>query len=416
MNPGKYSMGIGDRFGHQGSVQLKAITEAGKQGIIITPVWNKSNREHLTIGTEPSDVRKEADEAVAAIGFPDPYFVDADHINYDTVDRFISSSDWFTVDVASSIGTKADQNSTEMFLAAAGRYYGDLKIEGIPRPFVITPKYLAEAADKYLCAAQKAGEIVSKITSAKGAGNFVVEISMDEVSQAQKPSDLFFILMMLATEQIPVQAIAPKFMGRFNKGVDYNGDPVLFAKEFEGDLLVIDRAAKEFGLPADLKLSVHSGSDKFSIYPHIGRICKKHNKGFHLKTAGTTWLEEVIGLAMAGGDAFTFVREICIEALDMQEELCSPYRDVIEINRSMLPSEKDLMRWSNTRLAGSLRHIPGNSFYNPHFRQLLHVAYKLAAQRMQEYFSHLENHREAIAECVYDNLYNRHICRIFGLD
>ncbi len=107
---GKYSLGMGDRFGHQGSAQLAAIIEAGKKGIDITPVWNKSNREHMIIGTEPGDVRKEADDVTEIVGFSKPYFVDADHINFDTVDRFIGSSDFFTIDVASYIGNKGRRN------------------------------------------------------------------------------------------------------------------------------------------------------------------------------------------------------------------------------------------------------------------------------------------------------------------
>ena len=73
------------------------------------------------------------------------------------------------------------------------------------------------------------------------------------------------------------------------------GDVDQFAKEFEQDVLVIDYAVKEFGLPEDLKLSVHSGSDKFTIYPVLAEIIAKYDKGIHVKTAGTTWLEEVIG-------------------------------------------------------------------------------------------------------------------------
>jgi hypothetical protein len=91
---GKYSIGMGDRFGHQGSAQLKAIILAGDKGVDITPVWNKSNREHVTIGTEPGDVRIEADNVTKKAGFGKLYFVDADHINLDTVDRFIASSDF----------------------------------------------------------------------------------------------------------------------------------------------------------------------------------------------------------------------------------------------------------------------------------------------------------------------------------
>src|SRR5690606_16217825 len=121
---------------------------------------------------------------------------------------------------------------------------------------------------------------------------------------------LFFILKMIADEKIPVQTIAPKFTGRFNKGVDYVGDVAQFTKEFEQDVLVIEFAISEFGLPDDLKLSVHSGSDKFTIYPIMAEIIKKYDKGIHVKTAGTSWLEEVIGLSISGDEGLDVAKEI----------------------------------------------------------------------------------------------------------
>jgi hypothetical protein len=220
---------------------------------------------------------------------------------------------------------------------------------------------------------------------------------------------------MLASENIPVQTIAPKFSGRFNKGVDYVGDPQLFAKEFESDLMVIDYAVKEFGLPENLKMSIHSGSDKFAIYPHIGSIIKKYDKGIHLKTAGTTWLEEVIGLAESDGEALDFVKKIYAESLEKIEELCTPYADVIDINVSSLPSKQEVSEWTSKKYADTLRHIPGNPDYNPNMRQLIHVAYKLAALQMKDYYRLLETNEETVSKCVYENVYNRHICRLFDI-
>src|SRR5207302_4026594 len=158
-------------------------------------------------------------------------------------------------------------------------------------------------AGKYLRAVQEAGKIYRHIAAAKGEGRFITEVSMDETDSPQTPPELLVILAALAAEGIPVQTIAPKFTGRFNKGVDYVGDLAQFEKEFDEDLSVLTFAVREFGLPDTLKLSVHSGSDKFSIYPIINRLIKKHGAGLHVKTAGTTWLEEVIGLAEAGGEA-----------------------------------------------------------------------------------------------------------------
>ena len=412
---GKYSIGLGDRFGHQGSAQLKAIIEAGLKGIEITPVWNKSNREHVTIGTHPDDVRTEADTVTRTAGYKKPYFVDADHINLDTVDRFIAASDFYTIDVASYIGKKADEEEMKSFINLADKYAGELLVPGIPNPFKISKSYLTSVTEKYIFAAKKAGEIYRKIEKAKGKGKFVTEISMDEVHDPQTPAELFFILMMLSQEKIPLQTIAPKFSGRFNKGVDYVGNPEMFALEFESDLLVIDFAIKEFGLSENLKMSVHSGSDKFAIYPYVGRIIRKHNKGIHLKTAGTTWLEEVIGMAESGGEALEFVKKIYSESLEKIDELCAPYADVIDINRSSLPSKDEVSKWHNTRFADSIRHIPGNKSYNPNMRQLIHVAYKLAALKMEEYFRLLDKNKKIVSECVYENIYNRHICRLFDI-
>ncbi len=411
----KYSIGLGDRFGHQGSAQLKAIIAASEKGIDITPVWNKSNREHITIGTQPIDVRIEADSVTKSAGFNKPYFVDADHINLDTVDRFIECSDFFTIDVASYIGKKAGETEIDEFLSGVEKYTGDLKIEGTKLLFKTTKSQIKQIAEKYLFAAIKAGEIYRIIEKAKGNSNFITEVSMDEVPQPQTPVELFFILKMLASENIPVQTIAPKFSGRFNKGVDYVGDPQLFAKEFESDLMVIDYAVKEFGLPENLKMSIHSGSDKFAIYPHIGSIIKKYDKGIHLKTAGTTWLEEVIGLAESDGEALDFVKKIYTESLEKIEELCAPYADVIDINASSLPSKQEVSEWTSKKFTDTLRHIPGNPDYNPNMRQLIHVAYKLAALQMKDYYRLLETNEETVSKCVYENVYNRHICRLFDI-
>ena len=412
---GKYSMGLGDRFGQQGDAQLKAILAAEARGFEITPVWNKSNREHNTIGTQPSDVRIEADKAIENAGYKKDYFVDADHINTDTVDRFIESSDFFTIDVASYIGMKADDQAILSFLKNVLKYNGELKIPGIKSPFIVSEPQINKIAEKYLYAAIKAGEIFRKIEKAKGAGNFVTEVSMDEVPQPQTPVELFFILKMLASENIPLQTIAPKFSGRFNKGVDYVGNPENFAMEFESDLMVIDYAINEFGLQENLKMSIHSGSDKFAIYPHIGSVIRKYSKGIHIKTAGTTWLEEVIGLAESEGEALDFVKQIYFKSLEKIEELCGPYSDVIDIQTSALPSKKEVTEWSSKRFADSLRHIQENPHYNLNMRQLIHVAYKLAALQMDDYLELLRKNSEHITECVFENVFDRHICRLFNI-
>src|SRR5438105_15558156 len=122
----KYSMGIGDRFAHQGKAQLAAFVRAKQQGVEVAPVWNKSNREHLIVHSAPPSVREEADAAVKALGWRGPYFVDADHIGLETVDPFIGPSDFFTIDVADFIGKPADDADMRAFVAAHRRFAGSL--------------------------------------------------------------------------------------------------------------------------------------------------------------------------------------------------------------------------------------------------------------------------------------------------
>ena len=410
----KYSFGIGDRFSHEGKAQLTALIEgADKYPFEFVPVWNKSNREHQIIGTEPADTRREADDAVKALGYGKPYFVDADHINMNNVDRFIDASDFFTIDVADYIGKPADADSVSKFIENNLKYAGTLSIPGIGEPFKVDRSLLELLAEKYLFAAQEAGRIYRHIASKKGADSFVTEVSMDEVDAPQTPIEIFFILSALAQEKIPAQTIAPKFTGRFNKGVEYVGDTAQFEKEFREDLLVIDFAVKEFGLPEGLKLSIHSGSDKFSIYPIMGRLIRQYDKGIHIKTAGTTWLEENIGLALADAQALELAKKIAISALGRMEELCIPYATVIDINPANLPTAEQIASWDGSQYARALRHNRQDPLYNPDFRQLVHVSYKIAAELAPEFYAALERNADVVAEQVKENILDRHIARLF---
>jgi len=409
----KYSMGIGDRFARQGQAQLRALIEAKKLGVDIVPVWNKSNREHLIVHTHPDSVRAEADSAVKALGWKGPYHVDADHIGLKTVDSFVKGSDFFTLDVADFTGQPAPEAEVQAFVARYGKYAPTLKIPGIDRALSISTQDIADIARKYLLAVKEAGAIYRHVEAAKGKDTFITEVSIDETDKPQTPVELFFILAAVAAQKIPAQTIAPKFTGRFNKGVDYVGDVVQFEKEFNEDLCVIAFAIKEFGLPANLKLSVHSGSDKFSIYGPINRAIRKHNAGLHLKTAGTTWLEEVAGLALSGGDALKMAQEIYEKAYGRADELCKPYAAVIDIDRAKLPDPKTVRGWSGAQLAAALRHDQKNPAYNVSLRQLVHVGFKVAAEMGDTYYQALEKYADTIGRLVTENLLEKHVKRVF---
>jgi tagaturonate epimerase len=413
MNLEKFSFGVGDRFGHQGKAQLEAMIEAKKLGITVTPVWNKSNREHNIIHTEPSDTRKAADAAVKACGWKESYHVDADHIGLGNVDRFMAVSDFFTLDVADFMGKPADEKKVAAFVKKYSKYVGSLAIPGIPQKFDITKDQIEKIAKKVLLAVGEAGQIYRKIEAAKGKGNFITEVSMDETDAPQTPVEMLFILAAIADEGIPAQTIAPKFTGRFNKGVDYVGDVKQFAKEFEEDVAVIAFAVKEFGLPKNLKLSVHSGSDKFSIYEPIRKAIAKFDAGLHLKTAGTTWLEECIGLAEAGGEGLEIAKEVYVKALGRFDELCGPYATVIDIKKDKLPSAETVKGWTSQQFVNALRHDQSCKEYNANVRQLIHVGYKVASEMGPRYLNALVKFEPYVTKNVKLNILERHIKKIF---
>jgi len=412
----RLSFGMGDRFGHQGKAQLQAIIQAKEAGIDIVPVWNKSFREHQFVHTSPAAVREEADAAVKALGWTGSYFVDADHIGLNNVDHFIPSSDFYTLDVADFTGKAASSQDAEAFMNKFSEYTGILEIPGIDAAFEIDKERLRAIADKYLLAVKEAGRIYRHIESEKGRGNFITEVSMDETDDPQTPVELFFILAAVSEEGIPAQTIAPKFTGRFNKGVDYVGDAIQFEREFNDDLAVIAFAIKAFGLPDNLKLSVHSGSDKFSIYKPIGDAIRLTGAGVHVKTAGTTWLEELIGFAEAGGEGLAIAKEVYRKALDRMDELCKPYAAVIDIDPLKLPKVGDVSDWDGKTFAESLRHDQSCGAYNMHFRQLLHIGFKIAADMEDRYLNALKEYEAVIAKHVCENLFDRHIKRLFMTD
>jgi hypothetical protein len=335
--------------------------------------------------------------------------VDADHIRLETVDRFIPHSDFFTIDVADSIGQPPAETAVKSFLDRHPELTGTVTIPHIKAPFVTTRAEVEQVVKQFFLAVQEAGKIYRHIAQAKGKGNFVTEVSMDETDRPQRPLELLIILAALADEKIPLQTIAPKFSGRFNKGVDYAGDVKQFEKEFTEDLAVIAFAIKQYGLPATLKLSVHSGSDKFSIYEPIRRALKQFDAGVHIKTAGTTWLEELIGLAEAGGDGLEIAKEIYAYAIGHVDEFCAPYASVIDIDKAQLPSAEVVNGWDSNQFVSALRHDQCNRQYNPSFRQLLHVSFKVAAKFGERYLNALKKHEAFVSRNVTLNLFERHM-------
>ena len=366
----------------------------------MVPVWNKSNREHTFVGSEPQSVLDAGERPRSPmLGWKKGWHVDADHIRIETVDRFLPHSDFFTLDVADSIGKPAAP--ADVAGLRRDRHPGTHRhdLDSKDRD-AISDHARGHRAHRREVSPRRAGcgKNLPPHRAQKGADNFIAEVSMDETDAPQTPPELLVILAAIADEKIPAQTIAPKFTGRFNKGVDYVGDLVQFEKEFHDDLAVIAFAIARYGLPANLKLSVHSGSDKFSLYPIIRRTLPKFGAGLHIKTAGTTWLEELIGLAEAGGDALALAKEIYADAIGHVDELCAPYASVIDIDKAKLPSAAEVAGWTGAQYTGALRHDQKHPLFNASFRQLLHVSFKLAAKKGRKYLDLLEANEAIVAQ------------------
>tara|TARA_R110002049_G_scaffold285698_3_gene466879 strand:+ start:26822 stop:28075 length:1254 start_codon:yes stop_codon:yes gene_type:complete len=409
----KYTFGVGDRFAHQAQAQLRAFEQLAEQGVEVIPVWNKSNREHTFVGSQPQSVFDAAKDAVDRREWGKAWHVDADHIQLATVEPFLPCSDFFTIDVADSIGKAAPDDEIAAFVDRHPELIGTLSLDGLSSPLEVRKEDVERVAKQYLLAVKEAGEIYRHIENAKGADQVIAEVSMDETDSPQTPPELLIILAAIADEKIPVQTIAPKFTGRFNKGVDYVGDLDQFKREFNDDVAVIAHAVKTYGLPDTLKLSVHSGSDKFSLYPIIRECLQRTGAGLHLKTAGTTWLEEIIGLAEAGGDGLALAKEIYAYALQHVEEFCAPYASVIDIDREKLPDADTVNGWDGPRMASAIRHIQDNEDFNAHMRQLLHVSFKVAAKHGERYTDLLKKNEEIVGAEVTKNIYDRHLRPLF---
>ncbi len=408
-----FSFGIGDRFGKEGRVQLRAIQEINRMGAPVVPVWNKSNREHLMVGSKQSHVAWEAEDAVKANGWTGSFYVDADHINLGNVEGFLNDSNFFTIDVADYIGLPVGETDKQAFVARSTADLKALMLRFEDLDLTDPGGYLNRFADRYLTALLEVKKIYDYILVRRSGKPFVPEVSMDEVAEPQAPVDLYFILKELKHLGVEVQTIAPKFSGLFAKGVDYEGDTEHFGREFEMDVLILQYAIKTLDLPQNLKLSVHSGSDKFSIYPKIREVILKHGAGIHIKTAGTTWLEEVIGLARGGMAGLAIAKHIYREALRRYDELAAPYANVLHIDPNRLPPAEAVLKWKADRYARTLTHDPACSDYNPHFRQLIHISYKIAAEMGGEFLDALGYYRDSVEEQVYTNLYDRHLKRLF---
>lgn len=296
----KTSFGFGDWLGLATPGHIQALRTADPDGKIAPIFAQQSARENTRTGRTPQQVLDDAAWGVFQEGWRTSWGADADHgQELADFDAFIASGyTFFTIDPSNHLDNAARTDSLDTLRMKTAvlpwdtlqSSYHDLHNRYCRKPFVLDgltlvfdEVILRRALAKYGCALADTITLAHELSTRLDGKAYDLEMSLDETDTPTSAHEHFFIVNELTRCRIPVVSLAPRFVGKFQKGVDYIGD----LDEFERDLVRHTAIMRHFG---SYKLSLHTGSDKFSLYPIIAR----HTQGLvHVKTAGTSYLEAV---------------------------------------------------------------------------------------------------------------------------
>lgn len=396
------SFGFGDRLGLATPGHLAAAAPYDFAGIFA----QQSIREMTRTGRTPQEVIAAATEALAATNYALPWGADADHLK--TREDVFATAEagfcFFTIDPSEFVNNAADdmpedQLEAEVQKQVADGVFGSKHPESLylSRDFETksaTYRFerasLMRAVVKYGRAVQHCEVMAEHIAEANPTRLYEIEVSVDETDSPTQPLEHLFFANELQRRGVTIVSLAPRFIGEFEKGIDYKGD----LKAFESSLTEHVSIARAFG---PYKISIHSGSDKFSIYPIIGRVC---GELLHVKTAGTSYLEALRVLARVDTALF---REIINYSGQRFGEDRQSYH--ISVQESDIPG---LLRTSNDELERVF--LDEN-----HGRQVLHVTFgsvltQGSTAKGQSFKSALLEHLEANAD-LHTEVLERHLGR-----
>lgn len=296
----KKSFGFGDRLGIATPGHY-----ASSRKFDFAPIFaQQSIREMTRTQRSPREVMDAAANALDALGFTGEWGADGDHLKTpeDVQVTAAVGFTFFTIDPSSFVNNAADKMESSVVEALAaqiereelfhsGDYLGKtFEIGG--EKLVFSKDALYKAAVKYGRAIAHSANMAAEIRKQRIDAD--IEISVDETDFATTPLEHLFVGNELKRRGVKVTSLAPRFVGDFEKGIDYKGDLAEFEKQLRLHLAI----AKEFG---PYKISIHSGSDKFAVYPVIGRVC---GNLLHVKTAGTSYLEALRAVCRANPRLF----------------------------------------------------------------------------------------------------------------
>lgn len=311
----KKSFGYGDRLGLATPGHLAAAKKFGFASIFA----QQSIREMARTQRTPEEVMQAAQRALADANFTQPWGADADHLKTPDDVKITAAAGFcfFTIDPSEFVNNRADTMSEAELRAAISEmerdkifadagwkqlYLGRRFEIGPDNSLAFTEEKLFRAAAKYARAIAHAERMGRQIAAASAGRAFEIEVSVDETDSPTSALEHLFFGLELKRRAVPsVVSLAPRFIGEFEKGIDYRGD----LKQFEASLKEHVAIAKFCG---PYKISVHSGSDKFSAYPIVGRLC---GELVHVKTAGTSYLEALRVVARTAPKSFAEIAAYC---------------------------------------------------------------------------------------------------------
>ena len=365
------AIGCGDRLGMATPGHIRACREKKVQPVLA----QQSIREMERTGRSPQEVMDDATWAVFQEGYTDGFGADADHLKTpEDVDRcFETGYTMYTIDPSDHVDNEADHLEADVLTRrfealpwetlgltpddCLERYAGDpirLESEGETLEIDFGIEELKRAAVKYGAAiahtSTLADHLASRYAADRPGDEYDLEMSVDETDQPTRPREHYFVAAELQRLGVEVTSLAPRFVGAFEKGIDFIGDPDHFEETLKKHVIILKTCG-------DYKLSVHSGSDKFTVFPLLGR---QAGPRVHLKTAGTSYLE---ALRIPARHAPDFFREMVEYAFGRFEADRKTYH--VSTDLDVIPSPGDVDE----------EELEAVYLDEDNARQLLHITY-----------------------------------------
>jgi hypothetical protein len=372
------SFGFGDRLGLATPGHFAAARKFD-----FAPIFaQQSVREMERTRRTPTEVMQATTAALAELGYSKPWGADADHLKLpEHVDRTAAAGFcFFTIDPSAHVGK--GKLTAELESLYIGKKFD---VPGL-RTVQFDRSSLQRAAEKYAAALEHVGVMGRHIAKTMGGRPFEIEVSVDETDEPTSVPEHLFIGMELKRHKVlNVVSVAPRFIGDFEKGIDYKGD----LKKFEASLREHAMVAKHCG---PYKISIHSGSDKFAVYPIIGRVC---GSALHVKTAGTSYLEALRVVARTDTKLFAEIVEFCRGRFDTDRASYHISATVKQVRA--LPAydgPKDEPRFLDEAAGRQLLHVTfGSVLSHPNFKsRILETLRKHADLHLELLDRHLSKH------------------------